>query len=224
MNKKLNQIEDFVQIINLESCLRIYSYLMLFGKTTPAELRDVTQQSKATMFRNLSMLYDAGLVKKQEVKSVEDKRYSLHYYISKDLIEAAKNLYTKELHAFADAIGKSDLIRAWLSAIEALPFLMNQHTSQMIMLLAQKPKLKPKVERTVVSKFLVFRLADAERIGEFQTKLHQLVTEFDSKHSMKDRDWKKPLLRPVALAIGIVSLNPDSLPTEDATMIEIEKC
>ena len=68
LDAKLSKMEQLLKIINIDSCLLIYSYLMVFGKTTPAELRKVTGLSKATMFRNLALFSDAGILKKRDVK------------------------------------------------------------------------------------------------------------------------------------------------------------
>ncbi|MHA1907682.1 MAG: MarR family transcriptional regulator [Candidatus Thorarchaeota archaeon] len=217
-------MDELIQIIKLESCLMIYSYLMLFGKTTPAELREVTGQSKATMFRNLARLSEAGILKKEEVKSVEDKRYSLHYYISKNIMDMTKKLYSKKVAKYADSIGKSRNIREWASSIEALPYLLNQQTSHLILLMAQRPSSVEDSRCAVVSKFLVFRVEDLEKVGPLHKKLHAIVDSIDSKKDEKKRDWKQPLNHPVAISISVVSLNPEGLPTDTGIVVEMTEC
>lgn len=197
---------------------------MVFGKTTPAELREVTGQSKATMFRNLARLSDAGILKKEEVKSVEDKRYSLHYYISKNLMDITKRIYSKKLSQYAGSVGKANLMKEWASSIEALPYLLNQQTSRLILLMAQKTPTSESERCSVVSKFLVFRLQDIESVGELHKNLKAIIDDIDSKHVQKKRNWKQPLQRPVAITISVVSLNPDGLPTDSGTVVEVTEC
>jgi len=212
------------KIFNIESCLLIYSYLMVFGKTTPAELRDVTGLSKATMFRNLALLSEVGILKKQEVKSVSDKRYSLHYYIANNLIELTKKIYSPRIRTYGESTGRTTLINTWLSNIETLPYLLNQYTSQAIMMMAQKPQEDPEALCPVVSKLIVFRLGDIAKIGKFNKRLIKLVEDFDLTQTESKRDWKKPLAHPVALSINVVALNPDDIPKATGAIMEKMKC
>ncbi len=224
LDDKLLKMDQLLKILNIESCLRIYSYLMVFGKTTPAELREVTGLSKATMFRNLALLLEAGILKKQEVKSVSDKRYSLHYYIGQNLIESTKKIYSPKLREHAESIGKSDLINTWLSNLETFPYLLNQYTSQAIMMMAQMPQEGSEKSCAVVSKLVIFRLGDIAKIAKFNERLIKLVEDFDLAQTESKRDWKKPLSHPVALSINIVALNPDDIPKASGAAMEIMKC
>ena len=216
-------MEQLLKILNIESCLLIYSYLMVFGKTTPAELRDVTGLSKATMFRNLALLLEAGILKKQEVKSVSDKRYSLHYYIGKNLIELTKKAYSPKVRTYAESIGKTDLVTTWISNLETFPYLLNQYTSQAIMLMAQKPQKDPE-SSCLVSKLVVFRIGDIGKIAKFNKRLIKLVEDFDLTQAESKRDWKKPLEHPVALSVSVVALNPDDVPKPSGAVVERMKC
>jgi len=197
---------------------------MVFGKTTPAKLREVTGQSKATMFRNLARLYDAGILKKEEVKDVDDQRYNLHYYISKNLMDYTKGLYSKKLAGYAESIGKEKLIQEWMNAVEALPYLLHQQASQLILLKAQRSSSNKSVRCDVVSKLLIFRLGDISQVGDLQKGLESIAKSIDSEQEGLKRDWKEPLANPVAVSISVVALNPKGLPSESGTIIEIKKC
>lgn len=65
LEKQISRIPLVTKIINTESCLLIYSYLTLYGKTTPVELRQRINLSKATVFRSLALLTEAGIVSKE---------------------------------------------------------------------------------------------------------------------------------------------------------------
>jgi predicted transcriptional regulator len=186
----------------------IYSYLMLFGKTTPAELREITGQSKATMFRNLSLLTEAELIEKLVDESVSDKRYSTYYYVSKEITKISKQLYSKKLKKFAEESKRGQVIDDWMTTIEALPLKLSRLTSELIMLMAEKSS-EEGVPCPIVSKMLVFRLADIDQVSVVHKKLVDFVSGFDSRKSAGKRDWKKPLKRPFVLSIGVVALNPD---------------
>ena len=200
------------KIVNTDSCLMIYSYLMLFGKTTPAELREITGQSKATMFRNLSLLTEAGLIDKLVDNSVSDKRYSTNYYVSEEIMKISKRPYSKKLEKFAEESNRDQIIDDWMTTIETLPLKLSRLTSELIMLMAERSSEDDSVPYPVVSKMLVFRLVDIDQVSVVHKKLVDFISDFDSRKSTEKRDWKKPLKRPVVLSIGVVALNPDEHP------------
>ena len=200
------------KIVNTDSCLMIYSYLMLFGKTTPAELREITGQSKATMFRNLSLLTEAGLIDKLVDNSVSDKRYSTNYYVSEEIMKISKRPYSKKLEKFAEESNRDQIIDDWMTTIETLPLKLSRLTSELIMLMAERSSEDDSVPYPVVSKMLVFRLVDIDQVSVVHKKLVDFMSDFDSRKSTEKRDWKKPLKRPVVLSIGVVALNPDEHP------------
>jgi DNA-binding transcriptional ArsR family regulator len=200
------------KIANTDSCLMIYAYLMLFGKTTPAELREITGQSKATMFRNLSILTEAGLIEKLVDDSVSDKRYSTNYYVSKEIMKISKQLYSKKLKKFAEKSNRTQIIDDWMTTVESLPLKLSRLTSELILLMAEKSSEDKDLPHPIVSKMLVFRLADIDEVSVVHKKLVDFVSEFDSRKPAEKRDWKKPLKKPVVLSIGVVALNPDNRP------------
>jgi hypothetical protein len=212
MDEQLERMEHLTKIVKTDSCLLIYSYLMLFGKTTPAELRDVTGQSKATMFRNLSLLTDAGLLSKEEDNSVDDKRYSTNYYVAQEIMKISKQLLSRKLRKHAKESNRSQIVDDWMTIIEALPLKLSRLTSQLILLMAARSLDGECVPCPVVSKMLVFRLADIEQVNVIHKKLVDFVNDFDSRKPAGKRDWKKPLKKPVVLSIGVIALNPDECP------------
>ncbi len=224
LDDKLSKMEQLLKIINIDSCLLIYSYLMVFGKTTPAELRAVTGLSKATMFRNLALLSNAGILKKQDVKDVSDRRYSLHYFLGKNLVELTKKLFSSRLRKHAEASDRTDLVHTWLSTIEVLPLLLNQYTTQAIMLMAEKSQTESEVACPIVSKMIIFRLGDISKIGTLNRRIIKLVEDFDSKQVPGKRDYKAPLTHPVALSINVVALNPSDIPKIPGAIVEKMIC
>ena len=90
--------------------------------------------------------------------------------------------------------------------------------------MAQRPPTSESAKCAVVSKFLVFRLQDIESVGELHKNLKAIVDDIDSKQVHKKRNWKQPLQRPVAITISVVSLNPDDLPTDSGTVVEVTEC
>lgn len=196
------------KIIGLDSCLLIYSYLLLFGRTTPAKLREVTGLSKATMFRNLALLFDAGLIEKEDVKTASDKRYSLHYYISRDIMKEASELSMNSVVDYAQKEGKVDIITRWGNALETLPIALNRHSSQLIMQLAQTPTDNAQDDCLVISRFLSFRVDEVEDLTALFHLMHEVVNRFDSLKSIKKRNMKKPLRMPVVMSLSLTTAGP----------------
>lgn len=205
------RMQLLTQISNSESSLLIYSYLNLHGKTTPAELREQTGLSKATTFRNLALLMQAGLIEKKEDSTVVDKRYRLHYYIKQNILELSKALSTSKLREHAIVQGRTETLKDWVFALENLPLALNQLTSK-LMLSMQHPTMNGLAkECQKIIKMMAFRLEDVDDFHELLTALTAFLADFDTRPSKKRRDWKKPLSQPVALSISVVALDPTEI-------------
>lgn len=222
--KQLERMKRLNKIIRLDSCLLIYSYLLLFGSTTPAKLREITGLSKATMFRNLALLYDAHILDKEELKTASDKRYRLRYFISKDLIKATKEFDVAKLTDFAQEMGKLDIITDWVDTIETLPNMLNQHSSQLILNLSQNPSSDAKDDRLVVTKLLSFRVDDVEDLSTLFHHMHEAIGKFDDLKSSKKRNMKKPLRRPVVLSISLTAAGPDMPKLPKGAIVFLKEC
>ncbi len=195
------------KICNSESSLLIYAFLNLYGKTTPATLRAKTRLSKATIFRNLALLLQANLIKKEVDLSVKDKRYNLYYYITHDLLKKSKNLFSEELRNHATAQGNPKLIQDWFLVLEKLPLLLNQFTSQ-LMLLMRHPSINGlATECQKIIKMVAFRLDDVSDFNEVLIALTNYLKQFDSHQLRSRRNWKRPLTKPVALLISAIALD-----------------
>ena len=199
-------MELMSRIIKIDSCLSIYSYLMLFGKTTPAELRNATGLSKATMFRSLALMSEAGVLAHEEDSEVADKRYSQHYYISQNIIEMSKELSSPGLASYAESQGRAGLVAEWIRNLEFLPATLNQHTTQLLISMSCQEEVKES-SPNVVTKLMVFRVDEGENPGEVLKSLQDFVEWFDGKHKTKRRDWRKPIRNPVVLSMSLVSLD-----------------
>ncbi len=199
------------QIINSESSLLIYSYLNLHGKTTPAELREQTGLSKATTFRNLALLMQAGLIEKEEDSMVDDKRYRLHYYIKQNILELSKTLSTSELREHAVVQGRTKTLQDWVFALENLPLALNQLTSKLMLSLRHPSPNGRTKECQKIIKMMAFRLEDVDDFHELLTALTGFLINFDTRPSKKPRDWKQPLTQPVALSISAIALDPTEI-------------
>lgn len=197
------------KIINTESCLLIYSYLTLYGKTTPVELRQRINLSKATVFRSLALLTEAGIVSKEINNQVADKRYSFEYYITETLEEFSKATVSEEIKKHAKSQKKLSILEAWLSQLEFLPLVLNQLTSQLMISVCDDSS-RPEGKKKKIIKTLVFRLKEEENYTEFQKKLMDFMREIDAEHSNKKRNLKEPMKNPVAFSISVVAYTNDS--------------
>lgn len=197
------------KICQLESCLLLYSYLMLFGKTTPVELREKTGLGKATIFRNLALLLKAGIVEKEEDMTIVDKRYSLHYYLSQNLLNLSKLLCSTELIDYAKATDQSQIVENWLSTLDTFPLALNRFTSELI--LAMRHPSSPGLPSTCqkVAKIMMFRLEDVEDFSALIEKLKEFAKDLDVHIIKGKRDWKKPLQQPAAISLSVVALDPE---------------
>ncbi|MFW9887020.1 MAG: hypothetical protein ACFFER_02485 [Candidatus Thorarchaeota archaeon] len=200
-----DKIRQLQKIIDTESCLLIYSYLMLFGRTTPAKLREVTGLSKATMFRNLALLHDAKILAKEEV-AVSDRRYGLHYYITTNLLDVARRLYTSRVQEYAARHDCQEALRRWVMTLEALPLALNRFTSELMLRMAQTSDKVESDECIVITKMIAFRVGDIKDAPLILGKIRELVSAFEEQGSIKRRNWKKPLSQPATMIVNLVAM------------------
>ena len=81
----LAKMKNFLKIYKIDSCMLIIFYLVIYGKITPQKIKQLTDLSSSTLFRNLSLLHEVKFIAKEEDISIEDKRYRTHYFIDKAL-------------------------------------------------------------------------------------------------------------------------------------------
>jgi hypothetical protein len=213
--QRLERMLEFVKIAGIESCLQIYSYLLLFGLTTPAKLRDVTSLSKATMFRNLALLSKAGILAKEEIDSTPDKRYRLHYYIENDLVKQMKAIYSKDVEEYAGERGKLDLLMNYGRALEGLPLELNRISNELILHCPEDAADADESACLVVRKMLSFQVGEADDLESLMEEVTKLVKAFESTKSGGRRNMKKPLKKPVVMSISLAVID-----TEESTIPE----
>lgn len=204
--EKVDRIKQLTKVINLESCLHIYSYLLLFGQATPARLREVTGLSKATMFRNLALLLDAGILDRVEDRLAEDKRYSLHYFIREDFMHATRGLYTPDVAKYASEKGLTSLVVEWGRALEILPRALTRLSNELIPQMAQLSCQGEEGKCIAVAKMLSFRVGEADDLEGLLQQVSNAVAAFESTKSKKRRNMKKPLEKPVVLSISLMAV------------------
>ncbi|MFX0054612.1 MAG: hypothetical protein ACFFAX_11815 [Promethearchaeota archaeon] len=222
VKQDFDKIKQLQKIIDTESCLLIYSYLMLFGRTTPAKLREVTGLSKATMFRNLALLHDAGILAKEEV-AVSDRRYGLHYYIAKNLLDLARRLYTKRVEEYGAKRNDQKVLSRWVMALETLPLTLNRFTTELMLKMAQSPSNADSDECVVITKMIAFRVGDIEDAPKIFDKVRELVGAFEEQGT-KRRNWKKPLSQPATMIVNLVAMGGEIPADSCATVSERVEC
>ena len=220
VTERFEMLESLLKVLETDSCLQIYSYLILFGKTTPAKLREVTGQSKATVFRNLSLLHETEVLDKAEDPNADDKRYNLYYYVKQDILQLVKDIFSSGIEKHAIENSKQDILARWTNAVEALPLALGQFTNQFIMLSASTESTVTDSGRVAVAKIISFRVGETDDLANLITQISNLVRTFESRKAKHKRNFKKPLNRPVAMSISLTFLSPnDSIPFEGAAAI-----
>lgn len=203
---RLESMEEMNRILTTDSCMNIYVYLMLFGKSTPANLRDVTGLSKATVFRSLAMMSHAGVLDQEEDPNAPDKRYAQQYFVSKDIMVINKELYSTELAAYAESHQKGSAVYEWLTAVESLPLTLSRHTTHMLASMSSGTEASC---CRMLTKMIAFRIADARDPGEIAAKLRRFIDSFDRDHRTERRDWRMPITSPVVLSMSFMSVKID---------------
>ncbi|MFX0084709.1 MAG: MarR family transcriptional regulator [Candidatus Hodarchaeota archaeon] len=223
LKKQLAKIKLLSRICGLESCLLIYSYLMLFGKNTPAQMRKMTGLSKATMFRNLTLMLKAELIEKEEDKSVSDKRHSLNYYIKDDLLEITKETYSEDLKRYIQEQAKISILNEWIETLQILPLTLNQIMTKLLLTKQQRTSEISEEDCDKLVMLLTFKVEDMKNLKELTSKIQELLEVMKSSKAKTPRDWKIPLNNPVTVSINVLALNPDESLEDLGRKIEIER-
>ncbi|MFX0063796.1 MAG: MarR family transcriptional regulator [Candidatus Hermodarchaeota archaeon] len=138
---RLSSIEKFLKVFKIESCLLIYFYLMINGKTTPNHLRAELRISKATVFRSLGFLLDTGLVRKEELDYVPDKRSNIFYFVEKPIRDILSNFnYSSEFEAFVEAQGATKVLNEWKSVGQNSTSIFSNAVAKIFELCQEKEK------------------------------------------------------------------------------------
>ena len=148
----LETIEKNLTVYKIESCLLIYFHLMIYGKNTPYQLRFDLGISKATLFRSLGFLLDAGFVAKDEIENSSDKRYTHYYSIAKTISEISNIELSEELREFALKKNKIETIKEWELTIQKAPSIYSNITSKLFELKQKTTKGKTQVKAVFISK------------------------------------------------------------------------
>ncbi len=148
----LETIEKNLKVYKIGSCLLIYFYLMIYGKSTPYQLRFDLDVSKATLFRSLGFLLDARFVIKDEIGNSSDKRYTHYYSTAKTISEISNIELSEELKEFAKKKNKIKILEEWELTLQRAPSIYGNITSKLFELKRKTTKEKPQVKAVFISK------------------------------------------------------------------------
>ncbi|MHA2226912.1 MAG: hypothetical protein ACXAC8_16985 [Candidatus Hodarchaeales archaeon] len=181
----------------------------------------MTGLSKATLFRNLSMMSEAALIEKEEDDTVSDKRHSLYYFIQEDLLKKTKETYSEELKRFLQEQGKMTVLNKWVETLQTLPMTLSRITTKLLLTKQQRTLEQSEEECDKLVMMLTFRLEDMRNLNPLKTKIQELIKTMEDSKAKIPRDWKVPLKKPVAVSINVVALNPDETLEDLGEKIEI---
>ncbi|MHA2171824.1 MAG: hypothetical protein ACXAB7_18265 [Candidatus Kariarchaeaceae archaeon] len=209
ITNRLQKIEQVIRIIETESCLLIYFHLLIFGESTPAELRKNTNLPKTTLFRNLSLLLDAEFVAKYIDDSKDDKRHSTLYYIKTPLREISNLNVDSELENHAHNVTKISIVQHWQSLLPRLPVIFTKLCSTIFLHQDETAKVRMTNRATLIDadllskcNVMLFTLFDAEDNVEIIEHFNQFLQKIDPK---KIEPKTEGMQIPVALSINMLS-------------------
>jgi hypothetical protein len=196
---------------------------MIHGKTTAAELRQKTGLSNATVFRSLALLLEAQLVGKEEDPKVADRRYNLHYYITRNIMDISKKLVIRGLASFAEESGRSEVLQEWYQVLEYLPLSLNRFASQYALDIGCIPLESGEMQEARFVKMMAFCVDSIDDVETLLTKVQQFMGEYEALQGKKKRNWKRPLDNPVVLSVSVVAPAPDTVPCEPTAVLRVSK-
>ncbi|MHA2406373.1 MAG: hypothetical protein ACXACH_06440 [Candidatus Hermodarchaeia archaeon] len=152
-----------------------------------------------------------GLLSKEKDPSVSDRRYRTHYYIHQTLGELLEQATTEGLAQYAEEKNEPQLVIRWIQAWETVPLKLNQLTTQLM--LSMRHTTQPSDQETCqkVTKIIGFHVAEESQFGGLDTRLKEFIKDLQAHLSKVKRNWKEPLRQPIAIAINVVTLNPEEV-------------
>ncbi|MFW9830490.1 MAG: hypothetical protein ACFFD8_01745 [Candidatus Thorarchaeota archaeon] len=210
-DNKLSRIRDIIRAISQNSTLLIYSYLQLFGKSTPSELRQKTELAHASVFRSLALMTKIGLLTKEKDPTVTDRRYRTHYYIRQTLGELLEHATSEGLLSYAQEKNESQVVSQWMQAWETVPLALNQLTTQLMLSMRHPIQSEDQPPCQKVAKIIAFHVAEEGQFDGLDTRLKEFITDLGVHLAQVRRNWKEPLKRPIVIAISVVTLNPEEV-------------
>ncbi len=202
-------MQDIIRVISQDSSLLIYSYLQLFGKTTPSELREKTELAHASVFRSLALMTKLGIITKEEDPTVTDRRFRTHYYIKQTLGELLENATSEGLLQYAQEKKESQIVTNWVQTWETVPLQLNQLTTRLMLSMRHTTETPTQDTCLRVAKIIGFHVAEEGQFEGLDTRIKEYISDLGAHLSKVRRNWKEPLKRPIAIAISVISLNPE---------------
>jgi predicted transcriptional regulator len=218
----LSLMKALTQVNNSESCLRVYTYLTMFGKTTPAVLIRDTNLGSSTIYRSLDALQSVKVIQKEVDDSVPDKRQSHMYYVIKNLIHWNNSLYSQELIEYLDKHDKMGVFHSWERSFSAVPSRLNGLALQLMDSfddLYEKRLGKPWGESMHIS---VFRFQEAGQLQKLIRRFREFVREIDTLSGNIARDYKTPLTEPVLISMDLIARDSHDTQIDDIPRIHTD--
>jgi predicted DNA-binding transcriptional regulator len=217
------QIEKQLKVFKIKSCLLIYFYLLIYGKSIPSIIKTDLQLSKATLFRNLNFLTASGFILKANVQKSTDKRSTSYYFAAKPFSSLCDLSISEEVKSYAIKQGKQGVLDEWNEIARASPSLFSSVTALLFNLKKKKqdqiiqvkmPQMFDDTEQVnikeIVAKIpqkkrlLFFTLFDTPRVDVF-VKLQQFITSLELNQVECPEDGKK-MIKPLSITIDLLEL------------------
>ncbi|MFX0075053.1 MAG: hypothetical protein ACFE96_06390 [Candidatus Hermodarchaeota archaeon] len=201
-DKLIKHIETHLKVFTHESCIIIYTHLMIFGRMRYDDLLEKTRLGRATIFRSLKILQDAGLVKKGIDPDIEDKRKNTFYYAQEENIDLGRP--DKEFMAYLKKVGKFDLCEKWLKNSISIPMGMIKSASNIII----RQDMQKSIDKTPTGRkrVILYGIDSYEDSSEILAKIAELIEELKRQRHERP-DYKQPLEKPAIFSLIFFQLN-----------------
>lgn len=152
-----------------------------------------------------------GLLTKEEDLTVADRRYRTHYYIHQTIGELLEHAIAEGLVQYAQEKNELQIVTRWIQTWETVPLKLNQLTTQLMLSMRHTTQNGTRDTCQKVTKIIGFHVAEEGQFDELDTRLNKFLADLKAHLSQVKRNWKEPLRRPIAIAISVVSMNPDEV-------------
>jgi len=202
--KKLALLKTYIQLFNKESNLAVYLLLGLQGQMTPQELIESTKFGKATIFRSLKDLSEAGLVDTDIDTSVKDKRKNKKYFVIKELDDFPKT--DDDFISFCVENSHTNVLKDFIGFIRSLAVNSMQVSMDFRDTIQEKGSTEDWYSKLANKGLFAFSILDLNENEKVMTYARDFLKKVQSLPDRKRELTREPMKNPLVLSLGVFPL------------------
>ena len=202
--QKLVLLRKYIQLFNKESNLAIYLLLGLHGQMTPNELIENTKFGKATIFRSLKDLSEAGLVDADIDISIKDKRKNKFYFVIKELDDFPNT--DDDFIAFCVKNSHTETLKDFIVFIRSLAVNSMKVSMDFRANVQERNSTEDWYSKVANKGLFAFSILDLKENEKIMTFAKEFLEKVQALPDRKKEPSREPMKNPLVLSLGVFPL------------------